>query len=398
MENNVIFHLMQAVWIWDSSWIKIRVSADYETKEPINTNWEIVSVVFKNSSQLERFEAKFSNWYMEIIKRGLWKWKDTTEKQEFKRQWNAWEIGYITLLSHNLFDANKSVTIKNWNRLYFWWEGAYIESPDKGETLVFKDEKNAVISLSDISSKTGQNNKVAINDTDTPWFLKDKLWNWFKIWAKVEVDYESLDFSNAPIKDSLSSSDYYLTSDKKRVQVFKNNATVDETTWLSNDFKNITPFGLGFIFRNLNMTQVAAAADSVRFSDDSEFRWNVNYYKAQQDVKKFQVRIDWKIRLKFKFKHWYKTEQFNVYDIKYFIFVNDKQIIDKDFNFDNQDERRIRWSDDEFNNAPYMEQIYDIDVKSLDIITIKVWNAIRTSFRDFRVCFDYEYFRPWNFL
>jgi hypothetical protein len=52
--------------------------------------------------------------------------------------------------------------------------------------------------------------------------------------------------------------------------------------------------------------------------------------------------------------------------------VNDKQIIDKDFNFDNQDERRIRWSDDEFNNAPYMEQIYDIDVKSLDIITIKV--------------------------
>lgn len=225
MENNVIFNLKQAIWLWASSWFRVQVSPDYETWEIINTQWQSVSVVLKNSVQIERFEASFSDWYMTILRRWLSKNKSLEEKQEFKKQWNEWEMWYITLLAHNIFDANKSNTIKNWQKIYFWWTWAYITSDDNWRNLKFKDELNQEINLTQISEKTWQNNKVAISDSDSPWFLKDKLWKWFIFWSRVDVDFDKIDFSKYETSEIDNNFDLIIydkrNNTKKRVSLLK---------------------------------------------------------------------------------------------------------------------------------------------------------------------------------
>ena len=390
------------------NWQVWKMKVDNLPTIPVDWNWKfewwfttfVIVNPDKPNSQLAEID-----WYnsadktLNVIKVELQKWLNTNYNHTFHTQKS------IVRISNNFAFWKKVEEVINSKQDYWIWtvdNGKDYFINVKWWVLKFKDKDNSEITLSDIATKTGQNNKVAVNDTDTPWFLSEKIWKWFKIndhnWkTKVDIDYDTMNF-DFEIQDTFQNWDYFVLANKKRIWVFQNNASTNEVEKLNNTNKTITPNTLWHLFKNLNMTQIAAAADSVRFSDNGEFRGNINYYKPQQDVKKFQVRIDWKIRLKFKFKHWYKTENYDIFEIKYFIFINDKEVDSRTFDFSNFPEKQIRWTDNDFNNAPYMEQIIDLDVKSLDVVTIKVWRVIRTSFRDFRVCFDYEYFQPGHFI
>lgn len=390
------------------NWQVWKMKVDDLPTIPVDWNWKFewwfTTFVIVNPDKLNSQLAEI-DWYnsadktLNVIKVELQKWLNTNYNHTFHTQKS------IVRISNNFAFWKKVEEVINSKQDYWIWtvdNGKDYFINVKWWILKLKDKDNSEITLSDIATKTGQNNKVAVNDTDTPWFLSEKIWKWFKIndhnWKpKVDIDYDTMNF-DFDIQDTFYNWDYFVLANKKRIWVFQNNASFDEVEKLDNTHKTITPNTLWHLFKNLNMTQIAAAANSVRFEDNTEFTGRVDYPEQTQVVKKFIIKIDWKIRLKFNFKHWYKNENFDIYEIKYFIFVNNKEVDSRIFDFSNYPERQIRWSNDDFNKAPYMEQVFDLDVKALDIIEIKVGKYIRTKFNSFRVCFDYEYFRPWNFI
>lgn len=232
MKNNVFFNLKQTLWVWESRGARIMISTDHETKEIINTKWQIVSVVLKNDTQIERFEAKFENWFMILEKRGISKWEEAEEKQEFKKHWNAGEIGYITVLAHNMIDANWDIFIKKWRKLYFWNTDVYLITQD-WENLKMKDKHNTELSLSDIWALTWQNNKVAMDDTDTATFLEDKLWKWLKVNSskKIDVSFDDIVFPTFTDKSLDLENDSFLTNDFKKVNLYSLLGYVKVIAW-----------------------------------------------------------------------------------------------------------------------------------------------------------------------
>ena len=103
--------------------------------------------------------------------------------------------------------------------------------------------------------------------------------------------------------------------------------------------------------------------------------------------------------MKFNFKHsyrWVTSSEREYTDVT--IFVNGNKQAWRSFNFDSRYNQKTGWTDDDFLRAPFTEQIFDLNVKALDIIEIKTDLNVRTKFNNFKVCFDYEYFQPGHFI
>lgn len=388
------------------NWQVWKMKVDNLPTIPVDWNWKfewwfttfVIVNPDKPNSQLAEID-----WYnsadktLNVIKIELQKWLNVNYNQTFHSQKS------IVRISNNFAFWKKVEEVINSKQDYWIWtvdNGKDYFINVKWWILKLKDKDNSEITLSDIATKTGQNNKVSINDTDTPWFLADKIWNWFKIndhnWKpKVDIDYDTMNF-NFEIKDTFQNWDYFVLANKKRIWVFQNNASANEVEKFDNSYKTITPNTLWHLFKNLNMTQIAAAADSVRFENNIEFD---SKDARDKEVKKFQIKIWWKIRLKFNFKHsyrWVTSSEREYTDVT--IFVNGNKQAWRSFNFDSRYNQKTGWTDDDFLRAPFTEQIFDLNVKALDIIEIKTDLNVRTKFNNFKVCFDYEYFQPGHFI
>lgn len=388
------------------NWQVWKMKVDNLPTIPVDWNWKfewwfttfVIVNPDKPNSQLAEID-----WYnsadktLNVIKIELQKWLNVNYNQTFHSQKS------IVRISNNFAFWKKVEEVINSKQDYWIWtvdNGKDYFINVKWWVLKFKDKDNSEITLSDIATKTGQNNKVAVNDTDTPWFLSEKIWKWFKIndhnWkTKVDIDYDTMNF-DFEIQDTFQNWDYFVLANKKRIWVFQNNASANEVEKLDNSYKTITPNTLWHLFKNLNMTQIAAAADSVRFENNIEFD---SKDARDKEVKKFQIKIWWKIRLKFNFKHsyrWVSSSEREYTDVT--IFVNGNKQAWRSFNFDSRYNQKTGWTDDDFLRAPFTEQIFDLNVKALDIIEIKTDLNVRTKFNNFKVCFDYEYFQPGHFI
>ena len=142
-QSNLKFYLKDiitiALWATDT----FEISEDLELWQTIDTDWEEVSLVLKNRTQIERFIVTISSWVVTIVKRGLTQSSTETESEGLRKQWSDGDLWYITALAFDYFNKDGDNTI-SWNNTF---------------------SGNNTFSWTDTI-----NNIVLSGDTTTPWF------------------------------------------------------------------------------------------------------------------------------------------------------------------------------------------------------------------------------------
>ena len=199
-KSNLIFATREVIsstlWVGQT----FAITNQIENNKPVELN-EPTSVVLKNNTQIERFLIIATGWVATVIKRGLTQNSDIETDVNLQKPWGDWTRCYSTQLAFNLFDMSWTNTIKNWEKIQFWWNNCYIWTDDNWITLKFKDWTNATRTLTELS-QSWSNDKLRISNNDTTpselnnkvtagkWLNKNILnpWDNEKLWLDINVD------------------------------------------------------------------------------------------------------------------------------------------------------------------------------------------------------------------
>lgn len=180
-QSNLKFNIKETISSSAVAWDTFKISNDFELNEVIETT-QTESIVLKNAVQLERMEITATGWIATIIRRWLTQWANAIEDVDLKKQWNDWDIGYITQLAFDIFDKQEDNIIPDWKKIKFW-ANSYIWTENDGDDLKFKDTNNAERTLTDLSTSWSNDKaRISANDT-TAWYLNGKLvaWDWIEL-------------------------------------------------------------------------------------------------------------------------------------------------------------------------------------------------------------------------
>lgn len=120
LQSNKTFYLRGTISASLTTWGTFTITGDLELWLPVETNWEIVSLVFRNRTQIERFTVTISDSICTIVKRGIEQTWGTTDVW-LQRQWTEGSVGYLTALDFDLLDKDgESDTISS--NITFEWE------------------------------------------------------------------------------------------------------------------------------------------------------------------------------------------------------------------------------------------------------------------------------------
>lgn len=121
--SNSKFYVKSTISSTQWTWTTFNISQDFETGQNIDSDWEILSIVLKTSTQIERMTITCVWWVATIVKRGLTQADTKVEDAWLKKQWTDWTIGYVTALASDLLDIDKEwdVSVLS-NDIDFTWE------------------------------------------------------------------------------------------------------------------------------------------------------------------------------------------------------------------------------------------------------------------------------------
>lgn len=198
----ILTRITTAMWTGDT----FNISPELENDEVIDTEWEEVSIVIKNETQLERLTVTITEWVATIVKRGLNQSDSEVESEWLNKTWSDWAEWYITGLAFNFADLKSDNTFE-WNNTFsgdneFQWDNQFLNvdvtnslkcpvfadetARDAGITTplnwmsiylesiwAFQDYKNGAW---ETRESAWSDRLVAISNNDTtPWQLDDKI-------------------------------------------------------------------------------------------------------------------------------------------------------------------------------------------------------------------------------
>ena len=105
LQSNTTFYLRGTISQTLTVWGTFNISNDTELWLPIDTNGEIVSIVFRSDRQIERMTVTITNSICTVVTRGIEQsgWNPNVGLQ---KQWNEGVLGYITALDFDIIDKD----------------------------------------------------------------------------------------------------------------------------------------------------------------------------------------------------------------------------------------------------------------------------------------------------
>jgi hypothetical protein len=121
--SNSKFYVKSTISSTQGTWTTFNISEDFETGQHIDSDWEVLSIVLKTSTQIERLTITCVWWVATIVKRWLTQWDTKVEQVWLQKQWTDWTIWYVTALASDLLDIDRAwwVSVLS-NNIDFTWE------------------------------------------------------------------------------------------------------------------------------------------------------------------------------------------------------------------------------------------------------------------------------------
>lgn len=135
--SNSKFYVKSTITSTQWTWTTFLISEDFETWVHIETSWDVVSIVLKTTTQIERLTITSVWWTATIVERWLTQVDTKVEDSWIQKQWTDWTIWYITALASDLLDIDASWETVNINSdiTFTWW----VDFQDTMNLPVFAD-------------------------------------------------------------------------------------------------------------------------------------------------------------------------------------------------------------------------------------------------------------------
>ena len=111
--SNSKFYVKSTISSTQGTWTTFNISEDFETGLNIDSDWEVLSIVLKTNTQIERLTITCVWWVATIVKRWLTQWDTKVEQVWLQKQWTDWTIWYVTALASDMLDID-------WNNVFSW--------------------------------------------------------------------------------------------------------------------------------------------------------------------------------------------------------------------------------------------------------------------------------------
>lgn len=102
--SNSKYYIKSTITSTQAAGTTFLLSPDFELSADLETGANIVSMVLKNGTQIERMEITATGGVATIVKRGLTQSGTETASAGLQKQWTDGTIAYVTALAFDLFD------------------------------------------------------------------------------------------------------------------------------------------------------------------------------------------------------------------------------------------------------------------------------------------------------
>lgn len=119
LQSNTTFYLRDTISQALTVLGTFNISNDTELWLPIDTDGEIVSIVFKSDRQIERMTVTIADSVCTVVTRGI-EQSGWTPNVGLQKQWNEWVLGYITALDFDIIDKDGDSNTISADNTFSW--------------------------------------------------------------------------------------------------------------------------------------------------------------------------------------------------------------------------------------------------------------------------------------